>query len=203
MTATLAASAAQVKQLLAGMDGWDDSHWFPFYEEVHSALFREQKNDKIIANCYLGKLYGAGIVDVKDLERLVRTGTQLIEIVHTPSAVAFFKKTYNIQDANRPPPPPPATVSLKVNYDRVTKTLELERNEVTMRFIESVVRFNYDIPLAALKFYIGTNTTPLVQESQLQGATGTISIYVVRLQIGFSKVKSMSDAEYVRKRHGY
>jgi hypothetical protein len=192
MTAALAASAAQVKQLLAGMKGWDDElHWSPFYGEIHSALFHEQMNATIIANWYLCQLYSAGILSLQDLKIMVRTGTPLIEIVDTLGAVAFFKVTYNIQDANRPPP---AMVSLEVRHGEVMKTFELEQDEVTIRNIESVVRSDFDIPLATLKFCIKTKDRPLVQESQLQGATGTISIYVENIQIGFSEVKSMSDA---------
>jgi hypothetical protein len=190
---TTAASAARVKQLLAGMhDGWDDnSHWSPFYEEIHSALFVEQTSEQIIANWYLGQLYEAGVSTLQDFERLVATGMPLIDIVRTPSAAAFFKQRYNIPDANRSPP---ATISLKVHSGKTTKTSEMERDEVTIRNIESVVRSEFDIPLAALEFYIGTKTTPLVEVSQLQGATGTISIYFVNLHIGSSKVKSVSDA---------
>jgi len=192
MTTASAASAARVKQLLAGMhDGWHDSHWSRFYEEIHSALFVEQTSEHIIANWYLGQLHDAGVSTLQDLERLVATGMPLIAIVRTPSAAAFFKQKYNILDANRAPP---ATISLKVHFGKTTKTFEMEQDEVTIRNIESVVRSEFDIPLAALEFYIGTKTTPLVEESQLEGATGTIPIYFVNLQIGFSKVKSVSDA---------
>lgn len=71
----------------------------------------------------------------------------------------------------------------------------MEQNEVTISNIESAVRSDFDIPLAALKFYVGgTKTTLLVKESQLRrGATNT-SIHVVNAQIGFSQVKSMADA---------
>jgi len=191
MATTLAASAAQVKQHLALLNGWDDNSWAPFYEEIHSALFRERMSAAKIAKWYLGQLYDAGVSTLQGLERLVATGTPLIDIVDTPSAVAFFKQTYNIQDANRAPP---AMVSLKVHFgNKTTKTFEMEQGEVTIRNIESTVRSELKIPLAALKFYIGTKTTPLVKESQLRGERN-ISIYVVNVQIEFSDVKSIADA---------
>jgi len=87
-------------------------------------------------------------------------------------------------------------VDLKVHYGKGnSKTFLMNRNELTLKKVEEAVRDSISVPIAALKFCIGNQSTLLTHESQLRDATANpIPIYVVNVQIGFSKVKTVEAA---------
>lgn len=186
-------SIAKVKQILSQFQGWTESYWTPFHEEIHGKVFVHVGED-IIANWYLGCLFSRSILTLEDLQREVIPLGELFP--GTPSVVRFFSKNYNIEEDKK------IQVELQYDGNRSKKaSWTFCRSELTMKKIESSVRDCFDIPVAALELFIlgsdkNDTGTLLKEESQLLQVTGNdpISILVRNVQIQFSKVKTVQDA---------